>query len=193
MGKRVAFPRRTAAFGLDYKYAGQTAQAKQMDEAPAAMRGTVSEWQSLAALTSHNAALVNYYDAKDKEYIGAHSDNEKELVRHQPVVSLSWNTAGHFRRFRFTVKRGVTGALQPDWGAGPGVLHLHNGDLVVMGGTTQETHKHELMKPTNALGENAGWRINVTLRAFHEVTASRSRKRRGVGVHGRGAQGGAST
>jgi len=48
----------------------------------------------------------------------------------------------------------------------PGVLRLRNGCLVVMGGSCQQTHKHELMKVTRQLSESVGRRINLTLRAF---------------------------
>ena len=48
---------------------------------------------------------------------------------------------------------------------------------MVMGGACQETHKHELMKPTKAQGESVGLRINLTLRAFHEAPVEASRKR----------------
>ena len=181
MGKAVAFPRRTTAYGSDYKYSGQTQRALPMKTAPHAVRDLVTSLCSLKMLTNHNAALVNYYDAHAKDYIGAHSDDEKELVAGKPVISLSWCSAGHYRRFRFTVKKGVADGLRPDWGEGAGVIKLHDGDLVIMGGLCQKTHKHEIMKPTRALGESAGQRINVTLRAFHETpaqdVASPSRKR----------------
>ena len=109
--------------------------------------------------------------------MGAHSDDERELLRHLPVVSLSWATPAHYRRFRFTPRKGVSDALAPEWGAGPGVLRLHNGCLVVMGGLCQTTHKHELMKPTKQLAESSGRRINLTLRAFDAKSALASKKR----------------
>jgi hypothetical protein len=40
------------------------------------------------------------------------------------------------------------------------------------------THKHELMKPTKALGETEGRRVNLTLRAFSSAADVASRKRR---------------
>ena len=73
-------------------------------------------------------------------------------------------------------------ALTPDaWGFGAGCVPLRNGCLVVMGGECQRTHKHELMKPTKALGESSGRRINLTLRHFAASAALASRKRQRQG------------
>ena len=112
--------------------------------------------------------------------MGKHSDDERDLVPRQPILSLSWSTPGHYRRFRLTPKPRVTDALLPDWGAKmPGVLHLNNGDLVVMGGHCQETHMHEVMKPTKNARECKGWRVNMTFRAFApDSTPPRCTKRK---------------
>lgn len=179
MGREVDFPRRTAAYGVDYKYTGQVQRSEALDDAPAVARQATLALCSVAALSQHNALLVNWYEAKDKEYMGAHSDDERELVPLAPVVSLSWATRGHYRRFRFTARKGVVDALLPDaWGLGSGTMPLRNGCLVVMGGQCQATHKHELMKPTKALGETEGRRVNLTLRAFSSAADVASRKRR---------------
>ena len=180
MGRQVDFPRRTAAFGVDYKYTGQVQRSAPLGAAPDAIREVMSALCDGAEppFGGHNALLVNWYDAKHGEYMGAHSDDEKELVSRAPVVSLSWATRGHYRRFRFTARKGVADAVAPDaWGMGAGVMKLYNGCLVVMGGACQQTHKHELMKPTKALGESEGKRINLTLRAFQTAAHLASRKR----------------
>ena len=176
MGRDILFPRRTAAFGVDYKYTGQTQMSRPLDEAPEAVHAVVDALQQVDS--RWNALLLNWYEACDREYMGPHSDDERELVGGAPIVSLSWCSPGHYRRFRLTPKRGVKDALQPGWGHGPGVLHLHHGCLVVMGGACQRTHKHEVMKPTKALGECEGRRINLTLRAFGDAAARSSVKRR---------------
>ena len=178
MGRQVDFPRRTAAFGVDYRYTGQVQRSAPLERAPAPLQEATAALHRVQGLEALNALLVNWYDATKGEYMGAHSDDEKELIRSAPVLSLSWTTAGHYRRFRFTPKKHVADALAPDaWGFGPGCLPLRNGCLVVMGGLCQSTHKHELMKPTKALGESGGRRINLTLRAFGAASAQASRKR----------------
>ena len=179
MGKSVDFPRRTRAFGVDYKYTGQTQRSEPLGLAPDPVKLVCDQLRTVESLGGHNAVLLNWYEATLNEYMGAHCDDERELVRQAPVVSLSWCTAGHFRRFRLTAKKGVADALQPSWGdSPPGVIQLRDGCLVVMGGLCQQTHKHEVMKTTKrALGENEGRRINLTLRAFRPDSADASRKR----------------
>jgi len=179
MGREQAFPRRTRAFGQDYKYTGQTQVAHSFEKAHSVIRSIADAAVRVESLEGVNAALVNWYDAAAGEYIGAHSDDERALVRQAPIISLSWASAQHYRRFRLTARKGCEDALLPSWGAAKGVLELHNGCLVVMGGDCQRTHKHELMKPTKALGESVGRRINLTLRAFtvEAGTPTGSRKR----------------
>jgi alkylated DNA repair dioxygenase AlkB len=48
------------------------------------------------------------------------------------------------------------------------MLMQHHGTVVIMGGDTQTTHRHELMKPTGRNGrlEKSGQRVSVTLRAM---------------------------
>ena len=62
------------------------------------------------------------------------------------------------RRFRFT----RAGA---DWARREKVVvELGDGDALVMGGQTQRTHKHEIMKLRSR--DPRGRRVNLTLRAF---------------------------
>lgn len=184
MGRTVDFPRRTRAYGVDYKYTGQVQRSAPMNAAPAPVCELVSALTDNKQLFGdHNALLLNFYRADDGEYMGAHSDDEKELVPLVPVVSLSWTApVTHYRRFRFTARKNVADALTPDaWGFGAGCLPLRNGCLVVMGGECQRTHKHELMKPTKALAESSGRRINLTLRQFAAGAELASRKRQRLG------------
>jgi alkylated DNA repair dioxygenase AlkB len=176
MGKHVEFPRRTSAFGVDYKYTGQTQRAGPLEDAPNAIQEVWRVMREVEELEGHNAALVNWYDASLGHYMGAHSDDERELVPCAPVVSLSWCTRDHYRRFRFTRRKGVEDAVLPELGMGPGVIRVENGCLVVMGGTCQRTHKHELMKATKQPAECGGRRINLTLRAFVETARSSGKR-----------------
>lgn len=187
MGKFVDFPRRTSQYGaFDYTYTGQVQKAVPIQTAPARVIDAFSTLSSLADLKEHNAVLLNWYDASLGEYMGAHSDDERELLTGAPVISLSWCApSAHYRRFRLTARPGVSDALLPtgDGGKMPGVLNLYDGCLVVMGGDCQATHKHELMKVrSRAPEENVGRRINLTLRAFRAsgaraARAATSRKR----------------
>jgi len=75
-----------------------------------------------------------------------------------PIFSLSW---GGPRRFVLKPKKNVVGIARD--------FVLRDGDLLVMGGTTQKTHKHEVPKWRKTKDHFLpGKRINWTLRAFVE-------------------------
>lgn len=154
-GRSVTFPRRTAAFGRDYTFSGQTSVSLDLARAPGYEH--YAAWMSDAAL---NGVLVNWYDASEGDYIGPHSDDEAQLVRGAPIVSITFASNDlHFRRFRLKARQ----RFDDDDVA----VELRNGDVVVMGGACQRTHKHEIMPPRRREEhERTGRRINVTLRRF---------------------------
>lgn len=155
-GRSVTFPRRTAAFGRDYTFSGQTSVSLDLTDAPGYEH--YADWMTDTGL---NGVLVNWYDAFEGDYIGAHSDNEVQLVRGAPIVSITFASNDlHFRRFRLKAKK-------PLDDNGDVAVELRNGDVVVMGGACQQTHKHEIMPPRQREAhERTGRRINVTLRRF---------------------------
>lgn len=160
MGKAVQFPRFTKAYGEDYPFAGQIALSTSPLE-------SVPHFDLLASFVEgkgYNGALINYYDASSGDYIGPHSDDERDLVRGHDILSLTWATEGHFRRFRLTPKKRKGGGE----GGARLVLDLSDGDVVVMGGDCQATHKHEIMPVRKTQPrEREGRRVNVTFRRFH--------------------------
>ena len=98
--------------------------------------------------TEYNSGLINWY--QPEHYIGQHADDESNCVKNSNIASVSW---GCTRRFRLTSKthHSIT-------------LDLKDGDLVIMGGTCQKTHKHEIMKLRKKdIHKN---RINFTFRSF---------------------------
>jgi len=159
MGKAVTFPRRTCAFGKDYTFAGQTAKTA---EKRFTLSNLYTNKLSMVADTPPNGTLVNWYDATDGDYIGPHSDDERSLIKNTPIFSISWcKPDSHFRRFRLTPKSADGGTAL--------TLELGNGDLVIMGGTCQATHKHEIMKTRKRQRDECiGRRINQTDRYFSE-------------------------
>ncbi len=102
----------------------------------------------------YNACLQNWYEPDD--IIGLHSDDEAYL-RKLPIFSLSW---GGTRRFLFRSRKKDKDDL------GKVELWLKDGDLLVMGGTCQNTHKHELPKLRNTMDPLTSNRINWTIRAL---------------------------
>ena len=100
--------------------------------------------------------------ADGSHYIGPHSDDETQLAPGAPIFSVSW---GATRRFRLLPRRKTMPnmAVKLD-------LEVADGDLVVMGGDCQKTHKHEVPKTKQLVGR----RINATFRTFAKrVHASR--------------------
>jgi len=180
MGKTIQAPRFQRSFGVDYAFSGQVARAEPLEAEPI-VRDVVSvcerivrEWTA-GELDAHSSAvpgaLLNFYDAAQGHYIGPHSDDEKSLAPGLPVFSVSW---GQIRRFR----------LQPKKHGSTLLLNLAHGDMLVMGGTCQVTHKHELMKARKgeaaAGGPHGTRRINTTVRFFQLAPA-----RDGQNKHGR--------
>lgn len=154
MGMDVEFPRFTQGYGDagDYPFAGQVARSRPLAHMPC-----LDRLKPLLA-AGYNSALFNFYRAEAGHYIGPHSDDERGLQKGHDILSLTWADGGHFRRFRLTPKKGAKNASGL-------TLELRNGDVVVMGGQCQVTHKHEVMKIRKSKPqEGKGRRVNVTLR-----------------------------
>ena len=133
-----------------------------------------------ASGTTSIGSLVNWY-AHDMK-IGAHCDDESSLVQRSPVVSLSW---GHTRTFALLPVAASSSSSSSSSASSSSsssvvrrdkvVLELGDGDLVIMGGATQTTHKHEIRamraKELAAYGQTPfkGRRINLTFRLFRRT------------------------
>ena len=177
-GKEVQAPRWQMFYSDTVNYAFSGFSQKER------MLGDLEECESFARSTedclgvgrgTFNGCMVNWYGAGMGHYIGAHKDDEKSMVAGAPIFSMTW---GATRRFRFT--------YDPKWDRSGMIpitnivesvtLSLAHGDLVVMGGDCQRTHKHEVPKPKKS--EDQGRRINMTLRAFWTKGAQHPEKRK---------------
>lgn len=114
----------------------------------------------------YNGCLQNWYTQDDT--IGLHADDEKSMRTQYPIFSLSW---GGPRRFLFRPKvtkkkssNNTSKKQQPALGVVD--LLIEDGDLLLMGGTCQQTHKHEVPKVRNTKDPPSANRINWTVRAF---------------------------
>ncbi len=183
MGRRVTFPRFTQAYGVDYSYTGQRAHALPFDAAPPQVVDAYETFREpmhdAMPAVAPNSALLNFYETSPQsaDYMGPHSDDERSLVAAAPIVSLTWCTQGHRRRFRLLPRPGISDTIVPPQWRHPKVagliMSLGNGDLVVMGGDCQRTHKHEVMRAASRdAAERHGRRINMTLRRFHASAAN---------------------
>jgi alkylated DNA repair dioxygenase AlkB len=99
---------------------------------------------------TYNSCLLNLYH-DGAEGMGWHSDDEKDLLHHGAIASLSF---GADRKFCF--KHKVIGNRID--------VHLENGSLLMMKGATQQHWLHRL-PPTTKVSEP---RINLTFRTIVE-------------------------
>lgn len=158
-GKDVLIPRFQQAYGKSYSYSGTEAVSipftEALDEVKRIVMSVIEEDLEIdPILYSYNMCLVNWYDNGD-HYISPHSDDERQLVPGSTIASVS---LGATRKFLLAPKKGVDGigdavALK---------LDLEDGDLVIMGGTTQKTHVHSVPKDSKCESQ----RVNITFRVF---------------------------
>ena len=99
-----------------------------------------------------NGILVNWYNKDD--YIAFHSDNEKTLIKDEPIVTLTILEDPNEKR-KFILKSNDKNGVSKE-------LWLGHNDVLVMGGTCQETHKHSLPRSKKYNFR----RISITVRAF---------------------------
>ena len=149
MGREVATPRWHQSYGRGYYFTGMQHAALPV---PEPVR-PILDWANALGLGHFNQVLFNWY-ANGHHYIGRHRDDETQLVRRSPILSLSFGATRTFR-----VRDWRTGKVALD-------LPLPDGAALVMGGSMQATHQHEVPKIGGKKGEAVGRRINITLRQF---------------------------
>ena len=156
-GRFVEAPRWQQAYGRNYTFSGQTAEALPIPEVLAPFL----DWGKDSMDSRLNGMLLNWYAArggdigkgrnsKDGDYIGPHRDKWEELVDGSPIVTIS---LGGTRVFRIRAHKG-TGVFD---------FPVTNGAVIVMPFATNLAFTHEVLKPRR--GED-GRRISITLRAF---------------------------
>lgn len=150
----VKEPRLTAWYGqpgLTYTYS-----AKAMSPLPWTTSLLTIKTAIETELTNHliktdfTSVLINKYrDGND--YLGWHSDNEKELGNEPVIASIS---LGEARTFQFRLKDDHEKKIQ---------IELNDGSLLVMRGKTQELWQHQIPKRSSATAV-INPRINLTFR-----------------------------
>lgn len=145
-GRELLQPRLVAWYGdkgCTYRYSGITLE-------PLIWNQELMEIKKDVEAFTHekfNSALLNLY-RDEKDSMGAHRDNEKELGPSPIIASVS---LGANRRFLFShfsqKKEKVT-------------IDLCDGSLLLMKGCTQEYWKHAVPKQKVA----SGFRLNITFR-----------------------------
>jgi alkylated DNA repair dioxygenase AlkB len=146
-GKEIVTKRKVAFLGdegISYKYSGKTKIAEKWLKFILEIKSTVEQISG----ERFNACLLNYYH-NGSEAMSWHSDNEKEILKHSAIASVSF---GAERKFGFKhnyTKEEIS-------------LMLENGSLLIMKDETQIYWKHKLY--TNAKITEP--RINLTFRTI---------------------------
>lgn len=129
-GKQVPEPRLTAWYGTAvYTYSGKKMLPKPWIPTLLAVKNKIEETYGC----DFNSVLLNYYRNGD-EYMGWHTDNEKELGTQPVIASVS---LGAVRPFDFRHRTHSNARQQ---------FMLANGSLLIMRGNTQQEWKHRLPK-----------------------------------------------
>lgn len=148
------------AYGVSYRYSTLVNDALPLAANPT-LRPLLDMADALAPESApFNMVLQNWYGPEHT--IAAHSDDEEQLKPDAEIFSFSW---GASRRFVLKPKCDVEGRVILD-SAIRLELWLHDGDMLIMGGTCQRTHKHTVPARRKVLDahEPEGNRVNVTIR-----------------------------
>ncbi len=167
-GKEQWTPRLTSWHGdpyCTYSYSGRRFTPKPWTEDLRAIRDDLNRQTGV----SFNSVLANLYrDGNDA--MGAHADDEKELGPSPYDVRIASVSLGARRRFCLRAKA----PAKPHRNAGKPPLSfeslnlerldfdLGEGDLLIMGGTTQEHFRHHAPRTKRLVGP----RLNLTYRVF---------------------------
>jgi alkylated DNA repair dioxygenase AlkB len=103
-GNSIAAPRWSKAYGQDYRYSGTLHRASPVPD----MLMPLLAWSKVKVDERVNGVLVNWYDGSLGHKIGAHRDDEKELVVGAPIITISFGESRTFRLRRWRVKTFAT-------------------------------------------------------------------------------------
>ena len=146
-GKEIVTKRKVAFLGdegISYKYSGKTKIAENWLKFILEIKSTVEQ----ISTEKFNACLLNYYH-NGSDAMSWHSDNEKEILKHSAIASVSF---GAERKFGF----------KHNFSKEEISLMLEKGSLLIMKDETQIYWKHKLY--TNAKITEP--RINLTFRTI---------------------------
>ncbi len=146
-GRKISLPRLTAWYGdagISYTYSGILMQPHPWTLTLSQIKG----WIESKTKYKFNSVLLNQY-RNGNDSVAWHSDDEPELGKAPIIASLS---LGASRKFELRSK------LQPS--SDKIEILLNSGDLIVMGGETQQNWHHQIPKMRRVKEA----RINLTFR-----------------------------
>jgi alkylated DNA repair dioxygenase AlkB len=147
-GKKVPQPRLTAWFGdADYRYSGLVMKA----HAWSATLLEIKKKIETLSKVEFNGVLLNYY-RDEKDSMGWHRDNEKELGLNPVIGSVNFGATRDFDLRHYEEQE-----LRVS-------MPLKNGSFLLMKGATQHHWQHRIAKKK----EPVSARINLTFRRVQE-------------------------
>jgi len=147
-GKYVNFPRLTSYYGdKEYFYSGVLYYPLPWTEELLGIKKLVEDYSG----EKYNSVLLQFY-RNGNDYIGWHSDSEKDMVENAAIASVSFGAKRNFvLRPRSKDLRKKIDNIN---------FELQNGDLLIMRDVTQKFWQHSITKSKNIKSE----RINLTFR-----------------------------
>ena len=148
-GKEVMQPRLTAYYGdgeRELKYSGITMQSHAWTPTLFTIKKSIEP----SAGIHFNGVLLNQY-RNEKDSMGWHRDNEKELGKDPVIASVNFGATRKFKLRHYFNKK-LTASIE-----------LEHGSLLIMKGTTQHFWEHSVAKVT---AETLP-RINLTFRYLY--------------------------
>jgi len=145
-GKKIMQPRLTAWYGDE----GKTLRYSGIEMHPTPWTPTLLEIKRRVEQTSpqkFNSVLLNQY-RNEKDSVGWHRDNEKDLGALPVIASVSLGATREFQMRRYKEKDFKTS------------FTLSRGSVLLMKGNTQQLWEHQLPKRSKSIGP----RINLTFR-----------------------------
>ena len=143
-GKLINTPRYTQSYLQSYNYSGMLHPAIDLplDFEPFLM------WTHKLFEEKFNQVLVNWYE-HGEHYIGAHTDNEPQIIKDSPILSISLG-AERVMRIRFKETKEIVEDIV-----------LENKSYIIMCGSMQKYYTHEIIK-----SNTNDKRISLTFRMF---------------------------
>ncbi len=183
INKWIPVPRYQRSYLRDYRFSGSIHRGYDPPKCftPYFKWATKESNQNRYGLS--NQYVVNWYE-NGNNYIGAHSDDEKDIVKDSPIIGLSLGgehptNLRATRLFRLKQKTRVQlpqGVLlgkefaQLRGGKNFALdVILRHGTIFVMGGKTQTYFTHEIPKIGGKIGAETPQRISFTFRQFIPV------------------------
>jgi len=145
--KLIDTPRWQQTYCKDYWYSGMLHEALSLPDEFKIFH----DWANQSGLGFFNQVLINWY-RDGNHYIGKHSDNESQLIKEAPIMSISIGS-----KRKFVIRKKDTNDIVLE-------IEMPNNSYLVMCGKMQKIYTHEVPKD-KTIKER---RINITMRQFVE-------------------------